>query len=434
MRRLSLLLLILLLDLPRLSAQDLTVSMLADRNTAFVNEQVLLTLTVKMVQKAFSLTGDQPEVTGVEVLSMHKSESIVVENSIAYRVITRVFALFANKAATVTIPALRYQAVLPVPKDRTDGAAGNPMISAESRPLQLNIKPSLSAGTGRIWFAAESVEIVSAWSKPDDTTRAGEPVTHTLTVNVQGQHAAAIPEIQLKVDGEARLYPQAPVLVSGKSSTGLVGSRKQLTSVIAPVAGSYRFPELAIDWWDINTRQWRVSRIAAQELSFLEGLVNRSSLDSVAWLKERFRYRLSLAVMCLVTLSLIIFNLLAWHRTRQAHMSVNRVKNKVLTERRAWRLVKRSLGSTGSGESGYIRARADVIAWAQVRWPERNISRLEQLAAMDPECSKMILSLDDIAFGQRVQFDSRAFITAVKRLRASTDQPDSTMQELYPGQ
>ncbi len=424
MLRLALLCMLMLISGAGLRAAELSVTLRADRPLAFVHEQVLLTLEIKILQSAFGLTGEEPSIDGVEIVSLHKSETEVVENAVAYKVITRVFALFARSATMIEIPPLRYQALLPVPSQRSDGKTGNPELSAASLALQLEIKTPPPGG-GRIWFAAEDVSIQSRWSNPSASVRAGEPVTHELTISVRGQHPAAIPAALLQSDGTARLYPLAAELESAISRAGVTGVRRQLTSVIAPEEGLYAFQLQAIDWWDINAGRWRQATLPAAQFQFTEA---DQLIADYLW--PRQWYQAGLLLLAAIAVVSVVTSALLWRRLRQLRGGNQKVAT--LTERRAWRECRRSINASKPSTQQYAQVRAAVLVWAGSRWPQRSIRQLEQLAQIDPRLRAQILALDAAAFGRAEGFDRRQFLAALKRLRALDSKPAPALPALYP--
>lgn len=406
-------------------SSGLVVSLTADRDTAYVNEQILLTLEVQLPAVAFSLTGTEPAVEGAEVISVNKQTSTRVVNDVPIKTVRTVYALFASAEATLTVSAQRFQAVLPI--SATNSISGssnrNPKISAQSDPLTLQIAAAPVAASG-FWFAAQDVKITSEWSASSRDVRAGEPVNRHISVQVKGQRVKAIPALDMRAPDGLRLYPDLPEPENTLSSSGINSARVQSTAVIAPVAGSYSMPEMSLEWWDINRREWRVATLAEEEFVFSASEWTQATSEQHNWKRERVYYMTALALITGVALAGVAASALLWARVRRL---TGKRASAAVTERRAWALL---IGEIRRGDA--VSIRQALLQWARQRWPAEQLHRLDQVARKYPDDPQLILALDAEIYGSAQQADRSALKAVLKSIRRAGKPSADRLARLYP--
>ncbi len=410
-------------------AAVMSVKLTSDRSTAYVDEQVLLTLEVQVSASAFSLTGTEPEVDGAEIVSIDKHTRTQELDGIQVNVVTTVYALFASTEASLSIPPQRFQAVLPVSSLNGD-AAGNPVIMAESDPLTLKVIAA-PVTADRLWFAAQDVALSAEWSVDSMQVEAGEPVNRVVKVKVQGQRVKAIPPLVMPASHGLRSYPGLPDLQSAIAPEGIGGVRIQTMTLVAPVSGIYAMPELTLDWWDITRREWRVATLPAAEFGFIESELSAAQMDRHRWLLHRRYYRVALAIACFVAIAGIAISALLWLRLTRTRGAQNVGRGgfaRATGERHSWSLLQRQIKRGNA-----VSIRHALLQWADRHWPGEQVMRLEQIAEKCSENPHSILALDAEIYGCAQPHDRRALKVAVKTLRRKQRAKTHRLPPLYPG-
>ena len=407
-------------------AFTLTVSLEADRRSAHVNEQILLTLQVSAPAIAFNITGTQLRVANAELVSLNRQESVEQINDIAYQTSRTVYALFAKEPGILQLPTLTFKAVLPVGagNDTSGGTANtgitspsNPIIKDSTNALQLSIEAAPS--TDKLWFPAQAVDLSSSWSVDTvatDTIFAGEPVTRHVTMQVAGQHPAAIPAAAMPKPEGARIYPDLPRLETQLSPTGLNGTRIDSAAIIASHAGTITLPALDVHWWDINRREWRTSSLPAEQLRVQPASTDLSAMPFAT--NRWYRHILAGGSVAIATLSVVC--LLLWRSNRRLLATYSLQKGtagaaKFTSEHAAWARLRRNIR-----RKDLPGIRCSLHSWGQSLGSTYTVQTLDQLASAWPALEPIVQTLDAALYshhaGEAPALDQ--LLRELKRLRA----------------
>ncbi|MFK7859844.1 MAG: BatD family protein [Granulosicoccus sp.] len=369
---------------------ELIATLEADRTKAYVNEQILLTLTVGAPSIAFNITGDKLAVANVDVVQLSHQKSTMDINGRPHQFTKTVYALFAREAGSLQIPVLSFKAVLPVSAGGQMFGKGNPTISASTSALDLSIEPAPRTNT--IWFPAQNVELESRWSvdiTDSDAIRAGEPVTRHVSIKVSGQHPGAIPAFKAAMLEDIRTYPDLPRMETEVATTGLNGTLIQSYAMVASSPGRVNLPPMEIKWWNINERQWQTTTLAAEQLR-----ISESTLDDMSMGGARIRhYQMALAAMAAALLGLAVFCLALWQRIRQQETRPAK-KRKAMTEPVAWKALQRDLRN-----KDYDALRKSLVQWASLAYPGQSIQRLDQIPSAEAKMQDSLITLDAHLYG-----------------------------------
>ncbi len=283
----------------------LKISITSDRKTAYIHEQILITIEVSAPDDAFAITSKglrlRPDQTQANLTALKRE---VYKASSGRQSIRTRYALFIDKAGSFTLPRVTATATLPVASSVAGSKKRNPRLRARSAELQVAIldaapSPTTDRETGDpLWFTASDVSIEQRWIQTpnasgensgssetavDKSTEAhlpavdsknthsitvepGNPVVREVSISVTGQHATRIPLYDLPALAPLRQYPNPVINTNTLAANSLSGVRVMSTTLIAPTLGEFVLPPLIVQWWDINTKRWRRSELPQQIL------------------------------------------------------------------------------------------------------------------------------------------------------------------------
>lgn len=442
-----------------------------DREQAFVNEQILVRITLSASREVSDLRGEPLEVEDAETTLISQSEFQRVVGSEPYRVTELVYAVFPRKPGALTLPSIRYQGTL----RRTQ------LVVSRTPPVSIEIlDPSLDADASQHtpWFPAGGVALSREWSSDPRALVVGEPVTRSVRVTAAGQHAAAIAPLAAP-DGRFKYYPEKASIEDSETSSGILGTRDEAAVFVPTEPGEIRLPPIEIDWWNTSEQRWESARLPGETLHVVPdasasptpsppqgppaplaevapaeptdprdasgrgGLGSARLDDSVT---------LALAGVCAV---LAATCLVLYRRVRRLEAGVSGGGDRAGSvpdgnEAKAFERVMKSLTAANAAH-----ARRDVLAWARARWPESRVAGLDDLARLadDDALARGLEGLDaalyrrperrperrpdggqDSETGVEVDFDLLA--ERLERLRASSVEPErapeGALTELYP--
>jgi hypothetical protein len=122
------------------------------------------------------------------------------------------------------------------------------------------------------------VRLKESWSGNIGQMQVGEPLTRTITLLAKGTTVGQLPELMtnkpiLSTDNQGKLksYPDQPVLKELQKADAMVAIREEKVAFIPSQPGVYHLPAIEVPWWNTNTQQMEVARIAATTVTAVVG-------------------------------------------------------------------------------------------------------------------------------------------------------------------
>jgi hypothetical protein len=147
-------------------------------------------------------------------------------------------------------------------------STGKP-IRAVSQPLTMEIKPIPQQALGKEWLPASNVHISQQWSKAPYT--AGEPITRTITLYVEGLTETQIPDIELGEIDDIKVYPEQPQTQTENTATTIKSVKQVKMALIPTHEGSIRIPEYSLQWFNTQTQEFEFAKLPPMTLEVLPG-------------------------------------------------------------------------------------------------------------------------------------------------------------------
>jgi len=246
-----------------------------DRSEVHVQSQVILTMRLlsatDIAAYQFGKIPAQDLDLVIEPLGdLRQYQTRIADRS--YLVLEQQFALFPQQSGQLDIPPVLAEVRLRSRSTIDPFSSGGEVRRFRSQPLVIDVKPIPAEFDGDYWLPADRVELREQW--PADLTRlvAGEPVTRSITLSVDGLTAAQLPEVELQPIDGIKQYPDQPVLQDSRSSKGIQAQRAQKVALIPGSPGVYRVPEISINWWNRATGQLETATLPARELMVAPGV------------------------------------------------------------------------------------------------------------------------------------------------------------------
>ncbi len=219
--------------------------------------------------------------------------------------------------------------------------------------------------------------------------KAGEPVTRTVTIVADGLLASQLPELPEQQAGALRFYPDQPELTDRVTPDGFSGRRTERSAIIAPAGGRFVLDPLEIVWWNTTTAAWETARLAGREFEVAAALVEAAPpADEPSAQTDDPDAAPVAAVPWLTWITGIgwLLTAAAWFLSRRGSADSRDRRRGGLrggdTSRHGSvrRLRKAAIAACRHGSPD--TARAALIEWAAVEWPDRRIDTVGALAAM----------------------------------------------------
>ena len=169
------------------------------------------------------------------------------------------FKLTPLRSGEIVVPAMQFNGTH-VPGRQWNGAPAKPARAADNRfsiaadsPLTLQALPADPSVTP--WLPLNDLRL-RVFLPADGPVKAGVPVTLTLIMTARGALGTQLPSLepQLKSDN-FRAYRDSVSTTNGVSlgGTQLLGSRKEIYTIIPLHDGWIEMPAIQVAWWDVDT-------------------------------------------------------------------------------------------------------------------------------------------------------------------------------------
>ncbi len=244
--------------------EDVFLEATIDKTSAYVQEQVLLTLRLYYRIPLSSYT-DQPlniDNASVELTAENNKKADV--NGTTYNVLEKIYAIHPQASGTLTIPEQSWRAEKATQRFGFQGS--NPYLRAKSQTLSVEVLPIPTASTANHWLPANKLSLTQQWQQSIITATVGEPLTYTLTMQADGLHYSQLPDITIPSTENFTVYSDQANTDNALSTTGIKGSRIAQYAVIPKAAGTYQVPAITLKWWNINTNQEETIELEAQNI------------------------------------------------------------------------------------------------------------------------------------------------------------------------
>lgn len=431
---------------PQNTSQDVFVEAKVEKNSVYVQEQILLTLRL---YTSINLTGAelQPlEIPDALVVDLGDTQFQATLNGKPHIVVERVYSIFPQHSGELVIPSLTYNVSVSAGQRDIWGNRGSSnllRLRTEEKKITVNTIPQQF--NGQPWMPAQSLELREHWSSQTDRLKVGEPVTRTITLVAEGLTAGQLSPLPVpRVDG-LTFYPDQAQNDDQNSKKGVQGSRIETIAIVPNRSGKFTLPAVSVNWWDTRNQKMQTAVIPAKTLTVddtAESLANlnqtpavqQSSADTSASplpintdtsnlasapQADSASHWLQLAVVILALLT-VIFAALYW-RTRRALARVSAVNQQdntqsQLAENAAWVELKRA-----SAQKDYPAMRSALLQWAQAHWQDKQLLSLSAVAqrSADDELAKQLQFLDAAIYrgNQAEAWDSGELLQQVNKCR-----------------
>lgn len=249
---------------------DLFIEIETDKNTAYVKEQILI--TVKLFYSISLSEGSlsEPIATNAIVTQLDKGTTYSTKrDDRSYTVLERHYALFAEKSGTLEVNPIIFSG-----RDNSSRrsfsmfSTGKP-VRAVAKPLSFEIKPIPQSAIGKDWIPARNVQLSQQWSQGE--YKVGEPITRTITVYVEGLGETQVPDIKLGDIADVRIYPEQPQTQEEKT-TQTIKTYKQVKIALIPThEGAIRIPEYKLEWYNTQTGKTEFAKLPPVTLQVSAG-------------------------------------------------------------------------------------------------------------------------------------------------------------------
>jgi len=415
-----------------------------DRDTVFVQAQVILTLRI--------LQAVNLEERGVSELELENAFVKPLEQRSFQRTIDGKrwlvhelrYAIFPEQSGTLTIPAQTFSAREAFNRGSLfDLNRGGRRVRRSTEALDITVLSRPATYPDTTWLPARDLSIVEEWSTPPEDLRVGDSVTRTIRLRARGLQGAQLPPVLFTPLEGLKFYPDQPDIGESEVDSGLLGTRADSAAIVPTKAGRFTLPEIRIPWWDTEARQTRFAVLPARELNIQPGAANSApavpdpvAIDVAQPGKQDDAppaSALPWQVLSAVSTAGWLLTLAYLLLVRGAKPGTKLVKTRDSSARRpAFKALLKACEAHAPA-----RARQALITWGRGYIQRPGLASLEELASAigDPTLSSELAALDAHLYGDRQDaWNGSALAACLRALPNSSDTaPDAQDSfHLYP--
>ena len=244
-------------------------------DSPYVQAQVIYTIKLFRAVNTSNASLTEPKVKDGQAVIQKLGNDINYEtrhDGRQYEVVERRYAVFPQKSGKVTIEPVVFQGQIGRGGFFIDPFGPPPKtVVAQSKPVELNVKPIPATFTGNHWLPARNINLQEQWSHDPSSIPAGEAVTRTLTLHADGLPASQLPGISANLPDNFKQYPDQPVLNESSNDKGLSGTREDKTAIVPLRNGDYVLPEISIPWWNTETDKLETAVLPQRHITIIPG-------------------------------------------------------------------------------------------------------------------------------------------------------------------
>lgn len=447
---------------PKNTDSDVTVEMETSKDTAYVQEQIIVTL------RLYTTTG----LSGIDLQPLQVKDALVVQldekqyqtkiNGRPGAVVETRYALFPQQSGELVIPSMLYQVALASGQrdiwDRFYGNRQNNILRLRTDEQRLNVLPAPTNVASGDWLPANNVSLSEHWSTSLDSLKIGEPITRSITINADGLTAGQINPLKLdSIDG-LTFYNDQAQNDDQKSAKGVAGTRIETVAIVPTKAGHFTLPEVKVNWWDTKSNSLRTATLPPVHLTVGLGDMTQiapASVDNTETATDvtastpespaaqptqtviQEKTPLWLYITNILSLIIAAFFIVRFLQTKRALSEITNAKRNEKNEfsqkeSEAWNNFKRALS-----EQELAGLRKTLIIWAQAYWKDATINSLQAVAdhAQQPALSDELRKLDEAIFSNHASVpDMDILLQLLANLRMSkrkSANADGKLEPLY---
>lgn len=247
--------------------EELFLELETNKESIYVQEQLLFA-----VRLYYTINGIRnPQFTELEIPdtviqligSPNQYEKLI--DGVRYGVYEKRYVIFPQRSGALEIPDILFRGEV------TDGSSNfvfrnlnTRRVTAFTEGIEIEIlgRPE-SARDSEYWLPSRGLTVAEEWEGPIDDLQIGDTLTRTITMRASGLDGAVLPPLgEMQVEG-ANVYPEPSEIERMFVDGSIVGTRVEISSIVATEAGALEIPEVVIPWWNVDTDQQEFARIPA---------------------------------------------------------------------------------------------------------------------------------------------------------------------------
>lgn len=234
---------------------DLLVEMKIDKQTAYVGEQMMLTVKLMYADELVDGQLTHPDVKDVLFKQLEKQrEYRELRGGRRFEVVERSYVVFSDKSGELVIPSVKFTGRF---VNRRIGRGRYESVASDT--IKVDIKAPPADFDGAAWVPAMGLSLTETWTPTGPAAKVGESITRSITIQGLGLESVRLPELDVTSPDSIRQYPGKTDSSEEVHAAGVTGVREQEYALVPTKPGRYVIPEIRVPWWDVVNDEQRVA-------------------------------------------------------------------------------------------------------------------------------------------------------------------------------
>jgi hypothetical protein len=399
------------------NSPDIFFEIVTDKNTAYVQEQILVTARLYFKIALANYEHEGLKVDNARVEQVFEENKEVNFRGQRYKLLEEVYTVHPQSSGKLTIPVQTWRLEKP---SRRFGYSNptNPYLYVRSKELTIDVLSIPEAKSDNSdWLPSEKISLSALWKQSPLQAIIGEPLNFQVTIDAQGLADYQLPNLSIDESADFTIFDAQPETNNIKDSRGITGIRKLNYSIIPRATGQFTLPEISINWWNVDTNKEEVFILKEQAIivaksNIIDSIVEKNqALPTLNSLPITASENSSLIILWQIvsTFFLIIICYLFYKlyaiKKRKIVIKNNDTQSMFTALLRSQQKIIIDNIKTNIEDKNWQHLRKEVISWGQLTFDDEALDSLSKLAQKIPELAVHLHQLDNYLYGQQSQTD-----------------------------
>ncbi|MCJ8339628.1 MAG: BatD family protein [Pseudomonadales bacterium] len=245
--------------------QNFKLQLITNKDTAVVNEQILITLRFSYASNVSNLQHSEVLLEDANLVRLEDRQYETTKNGRVFGVYEISYAVFAKQQGLLKIPA--QQLSVRLGRSSVFNPARGKVISLQTEPLQVSINKLVDAKGSIGLLIADKLQLLEKWTENSDQISLGDSITREINLQLVGALAQTITPLSMDEIGGLKIYPEPAVKSEQKSERGLISSRSRSFAIVPTAIGVYQLPAFKISWWNTVSQQIEIAELKSRTIT-----------------------------------------------------------------------------------------------------------------------------------------------------------------------
>jgi len=264
-------------DIAQQDNKDFQLQLLANKASAKVNEQIIMTLRLTFAKNVNALEASQFVLDNARIEKLADKNYETTINGRNYGVYEISYAVFIHEPGEIEIPV--QQVKIGLGQRSFFNNRNTQTLALQSNPIKINVSAIDDAQQQNV-LIADDLKLNESWSGLNDSLNLGDSITREITLQATGVLAQTIPPItQAQISG-LKVYPEPASKEELKTAKGVSVIRSRSFAIVATQAGELVLPEIAIPWWNTQTKKFETALLPEKKIFVKAAPVSDDTINS----------------------------------------------------------------------------------------------------------------------------------------------------------